>query len=503
MKLPGKIALVVFLTVFTSVIFSNFLIAPFIRSIAPDFINQPPGFAIEVFLLTLTSVLPATAIAVLILKRSIVKPIISFIQVAKIIASGNLGKRIQIESKDEISELGTNINTIIEHLVSAFQNMAYSLKNEKSKEKQLADSLNQISAEKAKDEALLTSINDAVVAVDKEGRVILFNNAAAKLTGFSFNEALNNQYINILKIINEKGGTTEDIVKYAFLGILNHKVQHLAIVSKNGVQIPISQSIGPIFDSARKISGVVIVLRDTTKERELEKIKDEFLSIASHELRTPMSAIKNLISMIFEGDYGEVNQNLKEPLTDIGSSTERLIQLVNDMLDVSRIESGRLKLALEDVNIKEITEEVVRSMQPLVQQGRVKLVMENVEDALVRTDPGKVKEVLNNLIGNAVKFTDAGQITVSSKRAEGLICISVTDTGVGISKEDQPKLFAKFSQINTDQFVRPAGTGLGLYISREFTRKLGGDLWIESSEAGGGSTFTFSLPIQFSGFAQS
>ena len=229
---------------------------------------------------------------------------------------------------------------------------------------------------------------------------------------------------------------------------------------------------------------------------ELDKLKDEFVSIASHELRTPMGAIRAFASMILAGDYGKVSENLKEPLTDIKTSTERLVLLVNDLLSVARIEAGRMKFNLVDSDINTVIKNVTDSLVPLAKQKNLDLGFKMYEGKpiLAQMDVDKVKQVLTNLIGNSLKFTDKGGITLNVQKVDDMIEVDVTDTGVGIAKEDQEKLFGKFQQANVSG-DRPAGTGLGLYISREMIRKMGGEIRIKSSELGKGSTFTFSLPL--------
>lgn len=489
MRLPLKLALIIFAAILVAVFLSSFLIFSF----SPPPIDQ---VIILFVLILILIILPITFVLWMYLQKIIVKPILSFNSISKIISSGNLGKRIEIFSKDEIGELGQNINTIIGHLVGAFQNMAFSLRNEKNKEKQLAVSLAQLRVEKAKDEALLGSMGDSVIAISQDKKILVFNKAASKLTGFTSTEALNKPYADVLKIINEKEGIPADeFIANAFTGIGENKSKHLAVLTKNRGAIPVSYSAGLIYDAKGSVISVIVVLRDITQERQLERMKDEFVSIASHELRTPMSAIKSLISMIFEGDFGAVNEGLKDPLSDVAKATERLIQLVNDVLDVSRIEAGRLKIMISDVPVIELVAEVVKLMQILAGEKGIKIVVEPIGQEIVRTDPKKVKEILNNLIGNALKFTDKGQITVFARKSGNFLNISVADSGIGIAKQDQPKLFTKFSQISADRLVRPLGTGLGLYISREFVRKLGGDLWLEYSEVDRGSIFTFSLPL--------
>ncbi|MCR4324317.1 MAG: sensor histidine kinase [Candidatus Curtissbacteria bacterium] len=267
----------------------------------------------------------------------------------------------------------------------------------------------------------------------------------------------------------------------------------------------------------RSYEGLEQKVRERTKELEvstrnleiananlknLDKLKDEFVSIASHELRTPMTAIKGMVSMIVDGDYGKVEKGLHEPLADIANSTDRLIVLVNELLNVSRIEAGRLKFELSDFAIQPVIGEVVTSLIPLAKGKNLYLDFKYDGLTFVQGDTNKIREVLSNLIGNSLKFTERGGITISLEEDGDLLKVFVQDTGIGISSEDQVKLFGKFKQISSYQVGRPAGSGLGLYISRELTRKMGGDLWIQKSEPQQGSTFVFSLPLATSELAK-
>lgn len=228
--------------------------------------------------------------------------------------------------------------------------------------------------------------------------------------------------------------------------------------------------------------------------RELDKLKDEFVSVASHELRTPMTAIRGLISMILEGDYGAVNANLKMPLADISKSTQRLIILVNDILNVSRIETGKLKFALTYFDIGPVVMEMGEQLMPIAIEKGLSLQVTKSPSSVVQADKDKVREILNNLIGNALKFTEVGSVSVSWLTDADEVKVFIRDTGMGISASEQLKLFGKFKQITTQQVGKPSGSGLGLYISRELARKMGGELWIEESKLRQGSTFAFSLP---------
>lgn len=241
--------------------------------------------------------------------------------------------------------------------------------------------------------------------------------------------------------------------------------------------------------------GALILSIDITREKEVDEMKTEFISLASHELRTPLSAIKGFVSMINSGDYGKFDKKIERPLSLIAASTERLIKIVNEMLDVSRIEANRVQLAKTKFYLDELIKEEISSINPLFAQKGIDLVIEKLEHAKMYSDKEKIIEILNNLVGNSLKFTEKGKIKISTKVQKDKVLIFVVDTGPGIEKKDQVKLFSKFEQLKSKRVGNMAGTGLGLYISREFARKLGGELWLEKSEIGAGSTFALSLPI--------
>lgn len=169
--------------------------------------------------------------------------------------------------------------------------------------------------------------------------------------------------------------------------------------------------------------------------------------------------------------------------------------MVNDLLNLSRLQTGRLKYNLSDFSISDTISEVIGLLSPLAQKKKLKLQIGEVVNANVQADRDKIEEIFDNLIGNSLKFTDKGGITVSTSIADNKVKIIISDTGIGITKEDQARIFGQFQQLESGQLRRPAGTGLGLHISRAMVRRMGGELWIEKSEIGKGSTFSFSLPI--------
>ncbi len=230
------------------------------------------------------------------------------------------------------------------------------------------------------------------------------------------------------------------------------------------------------------------------QSRQLDELKSEFVSMASHELKTPMAAIKGLVAMILAERYGELTDQLKKPLNNIAISTDRLISLVGDLLDVSRIESGNLKPKLSDTNIGYLVKETVSELSPMASQKGISIEVSEMDLPIVQADPDSVKQVLHNLVGNAIKFSNQGKIKISFKVAGPMLNTYVTDTGMGIAQKDWGKVFEKFQQISTIS-QKPPGTGLGLYISKQLMKKMKGRLWLANSKVGEGSTFVFSLPL--------
>lgn len=235
--------------------------------------------------------------------------------------------------------------------------------------------------------------------------------------------------------------------------------------------------------------------------KDLDKLKDEFLSIASHDLRTPMTAIKGYLWMALHGKAGEiVNPQLKRYLDISYASAERMIQLINDLLNVSRIKAGRVQMLFEEMDLKAIVDQVFAEITSKTTEKNILLKYEgSTKLPKVILDKQRFPEVLQNLIGNAVKFTpEKGKITVSAKKSkdEGLVEISVSDTGVGLSKEDAAKLFEKYGRIehSYQKAKESGGTGLGLYITKNYVELHGGKIWVES-ELGKGTSFIFTLHI--------
>jgi signal transduction histidine kinase len=223
-------------------------------------------------------------------------------------------------------------------------------------------------------------------------------------------------------------------------------------------------------------------------------LKDEFVSVASHELRAPMTTIKGYIAMILEGDAGKVPTKVKEFLQNAYEGNERMIRLVNNMLNVSQIESGRMVMSLKDIQVEKIIKEVVKDFEIEAKAHGLELKFIKPEKKLprVRVDPDRIREVIANIVGNAINFTPKGHVHIRAYQEKDMVVISIEDTGVGISTNNQKELFKKFSQVES-QAPFKKGSGLGLYICRMLINEFKGKIWLKS-KLGKGTTFYFSLP---------
>jgi signal transduction histidine kinase len=242
------------------------------------------------------------------------------------------------------------------------------------------------------------------------------------------------------------------------------------------------------------------------KLKELDDAKSEFISIASHQLRTPLTAVKGYISMILENSYGEVPGEMKRPIENIYTSNERLIKLVNDILNISKIEAGKIEISLERASLKDLILDVINELKIKADAKKLYLKFEEptpstssgqaepIPDTMF--DKMKIRQIVMNLIDNAIKYTPQGGITVRLRRTDSNLRVEIQDTGIGLEKEDMAKLFKTFSRARAGAKAAVEGAGLGLYIARKFMDMHGGQIWVESPGKDKGSTFFIELPIK-------
>ena len=233
------------------------------------------------------------------------------------------------------------------------------------------------------------------------------------------------------------------------------------------------------------------------KIKEVDKMKDDFISIASHELRAPLTVIKGSVSMIIEGSYGKIEEGIKGALDNVMASTKRLANLVEDLLNISRIEQGRLKVEKKQLDIAPIIKEITSQLIPSAKEKNLNLIYKDENKNLPKIigDSDRLKQVLINLINNAIKYTEKGKVEISTEISNEKLKIEISDTGIGISKEDQSRLFEKFYRVKNEKTDNIVGTGLGLWITKKIIELMDGKIFLESMQ-GAGTRVTIILVLE-------
>ncbi len=359
----------------------------------------------------------------------------------------------------------------------------------------------QLLKEKARIEALILGIGDGLVACDKSGIITFANKKAEELSGYVAEEAIGKSYYDIWHLVDAKGVDipVKDRLFYRALTkkeVINVSTDsHLYIVKKNGTRFPLASTIAPIIADG-KIEGAIVVFRDITKESEVDRMKTEFLSLVSHQLLSPSSAIKWTADLLLGGKFGKLNEKQLEYVQNIHASNESMIGLVTSLLNVSRIESGRMIVDPKPVNLHDLAGEVVRELDNKIKEKGHKFSLD-AEAGLpqINIDPNLIRQVYKNLLTNAIKYTPAkGNISVTITKDKDSIISKISDSGYGIPEKDKKRVFEKFYRGENIVSVEKEGNGLGLYLVRQIVEVSGGKIWFES-EINKGTTFWFSLPL--------
>jgi PAS domain S-box-containing protein len=347
---------------------------------------------------------------------------------------------------------------------------------------------------KKMDDALLHSIGDGVFAVDSQGRVILLNRRAEYWAGIEARLAVSRPYREVLQF--EKL-PIQNFVDRAMQ--LRRDVQiggESVLIRRDGSQMAVSILASPVMEN-ENVRGCIVIFRDTTDQRALDQMKTEFISAASHQLRTPLTGLRWYASTLAEGHAGNLNLEQQELMKEVEACIQQMVGLVNDLLDVARLDQGTLRLSPVSVLLAEILAEVTKALEGKAKELQVSVIL---DDSLASAPPlaadkTLLTEVLKNLVDNAIKYTpENGMVKVSSRQEGAELVVSIADTGVGISEADAEKLFKKFSRIENPLSNRERGTGLGLYFAKGVIERHGGRIWVRSI-VGKGSTFYVSLPI--------
>lgn len=357
-----------------------------------------------------------------------------------------------------------------------------------------------ISSEKNKLNLVLSAITDAVVAVDKDRNVIIFNSAAEKLTGYIADQALGKEINELIKIHDNSQEIA--VENYCPQKMSSKEVdfnqQNIILTGLNGKQVPVNLISGQIKESRNNSIGCVLTFHDISQEKKLEEMKLDFVSMAAHELRTPLTSIKGYMSVFLNENKEKLNDEQQLFLDRIYISTQQLMVLVESLLSVARIERGAFTISVAPVDWITLVQQAVDELQERAKDKNIKLSFTPPKEEIppVYADKLRIPEVVINLVSNAIAYTQVGgEINVSMELKNKEVITHIKDNGEGIAQEAQKYLFTKFYRVAGKLAQGSKGTGLGLYICKSIVEIHGGKIWV-ISELGKGSEFSFSLPTE-------
>ena len=383
---------------------------------------------------------------------------------------------------------------------------------------------------------VLENVADPILVTDERSNIILMNDQAEQLFQTSDSELRSRREIAAVRGNDTK--FTSFISEFALLDDAGRRERMSLVDPRTGAELPVEVVSGKVRNDRGEPIAIVSVLHDLTKQVENErlyealkrlnseleervreatadlaeqnarlqwqsqeveranKLKSEFLASMSHELRTPINALIGYSALLLDGVLGELTTRQRDALSRGRLAAEHLLALINDILDLAKIEAGKMPLHLEDVELREVTTEVSQQVEPMLRKKQLDFVMDVASDCpMIYSDRTKIKQVLLNLLSNAVKFTNKGSVSIAIRCAPGGVRIDVVDTGIGIRQSDLQAIWEDFRQVDQSRTREFGGTGLGLSITRKLLERLGGSVAVQSSY-GEGSTFSVFLPVR-------
>ena len=349
----------------------------------------------------------------------------------------------------------------------------------------------------AEAEALFTSIGDGAITTDEFGKITRVNPVAQRLLGYKETELIGSWFPKqIVAVTNDDIPITliDRPITRAFL-TGKAVTDKMSYRTKSGQQLPVAVSVSPILLDGKPL-GAIEVFRDITVEQEIDRMKSEFISLASHQLRTPLSAIKTYTHMLADGYMGELNKDQTQAIDTILGATNRMNELISTLLNITRLESGIISAQLRRTRMDKLISEVLPELHLMAEQKNIELTTRCIgkEPTRLETDALIVKEVITNLVSNAIKYTpDNGWVKILVKPRKRDMLVEIRDSGWGIPEESHDQVFSKFFRAQNIVKQETTGTGLGLYMVKGLLETLGGDVWFESRE-GEGTSFFFIVP---------
>ena len=366
--------------------------------------------------------------------------------------------------------------------------------------------------EKQKSNIILNYIDDGVILIDDKKTIQAFNQGASTITGWPVEEAIGLDFKSVIKLVDAKDTAYSDAVN-PFERIYKEETtirdSDGFLVTRDNTRVPISLSISPITSENGIVTAAVAVFRDVSKERQQEQQRADFISTASHEMRTPVAAIEGYLSLSLNDKVSSIDSRARSYLEKAHAATKHLGELFQDLLTSAKAEDGRLTNHPSVIELGEYLERLNEDLRFAAEKKKLfnefligsasHIDASNHDNKMVRplyyvyADPDRLREVITNLFDNAVKYTDTGKITIGLTGNDDVCQMYIRDTGAGIPAEDVGHLFQKFYRVDSSATRTVGGTGLGLFICRKIIELYKGRIWVES-EAGKGSTFYINLP---------
>ena len=402
---------------------------------------------------------------------------------------------------------GINIQFIIGHLFFGFLPLIFSLvlwiRRQKTDDN-TSNLENRLSAVESKSDVVINAIDDGVLAISKDGNIELINPSAQQIIGWDQGDALGLNWKSVLKLVTSDGKDVEDLDNPIAQSLSKNQPTHndkLFLLTSSEKRILVSIVSSPVGTDGE---GIIVVFRDITKEKAEEREQAEFISTASHEMRTPVASIEGYLGLALNPATAHIDEKARDFITKAHESAQHLGRLFQDLLDISKVEDGRMKNNPKIINVNEFLKDIFDGLATKANEKQLNYIFmpdiidEGKEKSLqpifyANIDPDHFREVVSNLIENAIKYTPSGEVVVNVTGDDKQISVSVKDSGIGIPAEDIPHLFQKFYRVDNSDTREIGGTGLGLYLSRRLAEAMSGNLRVESKYKEG-STFYLEIP---------
>ena len=464
---------------------------------------------IFVYLLTV-----AVAVTTIITSGGVVSPFLVMWIIVAIFAGffgaiilGIMGLLVILQIIDTSVQQGINVQFIIGYLFFGFLPLIFSLvlwiRRQKTDDN-TSNLENKLSAVESKSDVVINAIDDGVLAISKDGNIELINPSAQQIIGWDQGDALGLNWKSVLKLVTSDGKDVEDLENPIAQSLSKNQPTHndkLFLLTSSEKRILVSIVSSPVGTDGE---GIIVVFRDITKEKAEEREQAEFISTASHEMRTPVASIEGYLGLALNPATAHIDEKARDFITKAHESAQHLGRLFQDLLDISKVEDGRMKNNPKIINVNEFLKDIFDGLATKANEKQLNYIFmpdiidEGKEKSLqpifyANIDPDHFREVVSNLIENAIKYTPSGEVVVNVTGDDKQISVSVKDSGIGIPAEDIPHLFQKFYRVDNSDTREIGGTGLGLYLSRRLAEAMSGNLRVESKYKEG-STFYLEIP---------